>query len=69
MATKISDLHIAREDLLPAPREVHRDKAPAAGPHVTREAPEHRDRPHDERQSDASQDSSGNQQHENPEDK
>ncbi|MBE0621026.1 MAG: 3-deoxy-7-phosphoheptulonate synthase [Burkholderiales bacterium] len=25
MATKISDLHIAREDLLPTPREVHRD--------------------------------------------
>src|SRR5487761_2468609 len=25
MSTKISDLHIAREDLLPAPRELHRD--------------------------------------------
>ena len=25
MPTKISDLHIAREDLLPTPREVHRD--------------------------------------------
>ena len=25
MATKISDLHIAREDLLPAPRELHRE--------------------------------------------
>ena len=25
MPTKISDLHIAREDLLPAPRELHRD--------------------------------------------
>jgi hypothetical protein len=31
-------------------------------------SPDH-DRPHDERQSDPSQDSSGNQQHENPEDK
>ncbi len=38
MPTKISDLHIAREELLPAPREVHRDLlvAEAEAAHIVR---------------------------------
>ena len=36
MSTKISDLHIAREDLLPAPRELHRElpAGEAEGAHI-----------------------------------
>ena len=36
MSTKISDLHIAREDLLPAPRELHRElpAGDAEGAHI-----------------------------------